>query len=107
MTENDRLSQLAKRMRHSFPALPEAHLSTYLRRAKNSNDPPQESEPAATPADSTAPAGADTYTVEPGDTTQPDHHSVTDTPSLISAVIAHRKRHGLTQQQLAARLGIS
>lgn len=105
MTDNDRLNHLAKRMRKSFPGMPQTQIADYLQGAENRKvaAPESEPEPATPPVGATMPIGA----VDIEDPAHAPHHPSDEPTSLISAVIAHRRRHDLTQEQLAAELGIS
>ena len=107
MTDNDRLSDFAKRMKGSFPAMPQTQIADYLQGAENRKiaapETEPEPEPATPPVGATIPIGA----VDTGHPAHSPHHPSAESTSLISAVIAHRRRHGLTQEQLAAELGIS
>ncbi|MCG5531662.1 helix-turn-helix domain-containing protein, partial [Halorhodospira halochloris] len=103
MTATDRLSHFAKRMKTSFPAMPQTQIADYLQGTENQTIAESEPEPATPPVGATMPIGA----VDIEDPAHAPHHPSDEPTSLISAVIAHRRRHGLTQEQLAAELGIS
>ena len=103
MTNHDRLSHFARRMKSSFPTMPQAQIANYLQGTENRKVAAPEPEPLDPTAGVTMPIGA----VDIEDPAHTPHHPSTESTSLISAVIAHRRRYGLTQEQLAAGLGIS
>ncbi|MCG5531613.1 helix-turn-helix domain-containing protein [Halorhodospira halochloris] len=106
MTQNSRLNQLINQRRQSFSTMPQVNPTDYRKDADSAAAITlSESRPKTLPSPATVPVHTKQMSSADSSTAPRSGHA--NPATLIQAVIAHRQRHQLTQEQLATELGIS